>query len=140
MLSAQGISQAAEKRAHNVGGGQLTIADNFVACLTLDMAVELSATVSHEQKKDIVLTQQSRHHRHPSRTQGRTDPASPAEPRPMTGSLGCFGTRIRWQSAVPLLIVVHIFPPRDPSYGRATVENTRRASGVKSEVGRIVFD
>jgi len=35
----------------------------------------------------------------------------------MTGSLGCFGTRIRWQSTVLRLFVVRIFPPRDPSYG-----------------------
>ena len=36
----------------------------------------------------------------------------------MTGSLGCFRTRIRWRSAVPLLLVVHKGPPRNPSYRR----------------------
>ena len=64
------------------------------------------------------LTRQSQHHRHPSPTQGRTDPASWVEPRPMTGSLVCFRTRIRW-STVLLLLVVHKYPlARNPSHGR----------------------
>ncbi len=65
-----------------------------------------------------VLTQRSQHHKHLSHTRGRKDPASPVEPRPMTGSLGCFGTCIQWQATVLPLSVVHRSHPPDPSYGR----------------------
>ena len=82
------------------------------------------------------LTQQSPRHRHPFRAQGRKDPASPAEPRPMTGSLGCFGTRIRWWSALPQS-VVHISPPRNPFYRRQP-SRMCRSSGVGARGIRFV--
>ena len=85
------------------------------------------------------LTQRSQHHKHPSHTRDRTDPASPAERRPMTGSLGCCCTRRRWLIVLPRFLV-HKCPPRNPFYGRRPSTNSycnRRLSAIDLRCGRI---
>jgi hypothetical protein len=58
-------------------GKQLTIADDLVAGIALDVAGSklVSAGSIEQNAVDSVLTRQSPHHRHPSRAQGHTDPA-----------------------------------------------------------------
>ena len=117
-----------------VRGRLLTIANDFVTGIALYVTVEGSAKTVITKVWEV-LTQRSQHRKHLSRTQGRRDPASPAEPRPMTGSLECFGTRIGWQTIVLPLFVVHK-SPRDPSYGRgpSIVLPRRQICGAKSAV------
>jgi DNA-binding transcriptional LysR family regulator len=128
------MCQPSQSESQGGQGGKLTIADDLVACLALDMAARARQwTVPNGD--EVILTLQSLHRMHLSLAEGHRDLAAQAGPPPSHTPSGdgrvCTLLAVRRS-----LSLVHRFPqPPSPSFRRCPTNDYFYNERMPGEIG-----